>query len=99
MAATRMEFLALVCLNQLLIDFSDNVGGSRTLTEATYTNTTGMTDESCIAFCTTGGFIFAGAEYAQECCEFFFPVTCHYPFTYLTTLSCYTLISEFQLTP
>ena len=58
------------------------MNGGRTLTDATYTNTTGMTDESCVAFCTTGGFIFAGTEYAQECCEF--SANCHVPHPLIT---------------
>ncbi|KIJ67360.1 copper radical oxidase [Hydnomerulius pinastri MD-312] len=44
-------------------------GGARTLSSAAYTNTTGMTVESCINFCSTGtnSYIYAGVEYAQEC--------------------------------
>ena len=53
---------------------------SRTLTGPTYTDTVNMTVENCIAFCSgasTGSngipaqsetFIFAGLEFAQECC-------------------------------
>ena len=42
--------------------------GGRTLSSAETTDTTGMTVESCIAFCSNGGFVYAGIEYAQECC-------------------------------
>ena len=43
-------------------------GGPRTLSGPAYTNTTGMTVGSCIAFCNTQYYIYAGLEYAQECC-------------------------------
>lgn len=48
---------------------SDNVGG-RTFSSASYAGT-GMTVESCISFCSTGAnsYIYAGVEYADECCE------------------------------
>ncbi|KAH6711606.1 hypothetical protein BKA61DRAFT_554745 [Leptodontidium sp. MPI-SDFR-AT-0119] len=39
----------------------------RTLTGGGYTNNTGMTDESCIAYCEKAGYIYAGTEYAEEC--------------------------------
>ena len=42
--------------------------GPRTLASASYTNTTGMTEESCISYCSTLGYIYAGTEYSQECC-------------------------------
>ncbi|PIL32445.1 hypothetical protein GSI_05147 [Ganoderma sinense ZZ0214-1] len=41
--------------------------GARSLGGATFTNTTGMTVESCIAFCSAQSFNFAGLEFAQEC--------------------------------
>jgi len=49
---------------------SDNVGGVRTLSAAAYTDTANMTIESCINFCSTGSnaYVYAGVEYAQECC-------------------------------
>jgi len=47
--------------------YSDDVA-ARTLNAAAYTNTTGLTIESCISFCYNKGYNFAGAEYAQECC-------------------------------
>jgi len=43
--------------------------GPRTLNGANYVNTTGMTVGTCIAFCNTQYYIYAGAEYGQECCE------------------------------
>ena len=52
---------------------SDNVDGGRTLAAATYTNTTSMTVESCVGFCNSQNYIFAGIEYAQECCKPSFP--------------------------
>ena len=56
---------------------SDNVG-SRTLSGASYINSTGMTVESCINFCSTGAnaYIYAGVEYADECCQFNHPFDC-----------------------
>ncbi|KAL7277999.1 hypothetical protein ACG7TL_007952 [Trametes sanguinea] len=41
--------------------------GARTLGGATFTNTTGMTVESCVSFCSSQDFNFAGLEFAQEC--------------------------------
>lgn len=41
--------------------------GPRTLSGPSYTNTTGMTDETCIAFCDSQSYIYAGTEYSQEC--------------------------------
>ncbi|KAH7925711.1 copper radical oxidase-like protein [Leucogyrophana mollusca] len=48
--------------------YTDN-GGARTLSAAFYADTTSMTIESCITFCSTGSntYIYAGVEYAQEC--------------------------------
>ncbi|KAK3940061.1 glyoxal oxidase-like protein [Diplogelasinospora grovesii] len=39
----------------------------RTINEAAYTDDVGMTDESCISFCSSKGLQYAGTEYAQEC--------------------------------
>ncbi|KAF7291128.1 hypothetical protein MIND_01256000 [Mycena indigotica] len=48
--------------------YSDNVNGAgRSLSGASFVNTTGMTVESCINFCDTKQFILAGVEYGQEC--------------------------------
>jgi len=46
-------------------------GGPRTLNGPSYVNTTDMTIGSCIAFCNTQYYIYAGVEYAQECCKYF----------------------------
>ncbi len=47
-------------------------GNPRTLADKTYMDTTGMTVESCISFCDGAGFVYAGVEYAQECCKLFY---------------------------
>ncbi|KAI0697984.1 copper radical oxidase [Cytidiella melzeri] len=54
--------------------YTDNVNGAgRTLASASFTNTTGMTTESCISFCDQQGFVYAGTEFSQECyCGDFF---------------------------
>ena len=39
----------------------------RLLSGASYTNATGMTVESCVAFCKTKNQAYAGLEYAKEC--------------------------------
>ena len=41
--------------------------GERRLDGARYDDTANMTDESCVAFCSSKGFPLAGVEYAQEC--------------------------------
>ena len=41
--------------------------GERRLDGARYDDAVNMTDESCVAFCSSGGFPLAGVEYAQEC--------------------------------
>lgn len=46
-------------------DYEYSDGPARTLAAATYDNTTGMTVESCISFCISGGYIYAGLEYSQ----------------------------------
>ena len=53
-----------------MLSGSDNVG-DRSLSSASYASATGMTVESCISFCSTGAnsYIYAGVEYADECCE------------------------------
>lgn len=43
-------------------------GNPRTLTGSTFANTTGMTPKLCIDYCDNLGYIYAGAEYSQECC-------------------------------
>ncbi|KAK7018349.1 WSC domain-containing protein [Favolaschia claudopus] len=47
--------------------YTDNQPGGRSLTGAAFTNTTGMTVETCINFCQNSDFILAGVEYGQEC--------------------------------
>lgn len=42
---------------------------ARTLSTASYTDTSGMTEEACISYCTDGGYTYAGVEFGQECCE------------------------------
>jgi len=44
-------------------------GGPRALAGDMYANATGMTSESCIAYCDTKGFYYAGTEYSSECCK------------------------------
>lgn len=41
----------------------------RTLFEEEYVDDANMTDESCIAYCTSKNLNYAGTEYASECCE------------------------------
>lgn len=43
--------------------------GPRTLAGSSYTNTTGMTEESCINYCDGLGAYYAGVEYSSECCK------------------------------
>lgn len=52
-------------MNGSVLTFHSDIG--RTLTGGGYTNNTGMTDESCIAYCEKAGYIYAGTEYAEEC--------------------------------
>jgi hypothetical protein len=44
----------------------------RTLTQGVYDDNAAMTDESCIAYCSREGYIYAGTEYSSQCCEFIF---------------------------
>nr|ABD61575.1 copper radical oxidase [Phanerodontia chrysosporium] len=46
--------------------YTDPPGG-RTLSSASFTDTNGMTIESCVSFCNSKSAIFAGTEYGQEC--------------------------------
>ena len=52
-----------------LVQIRDNVA-ARTLTFATYTDTTNMTVQNCVNFCNNKHYIFSGVEYGQECCEY-----------------------------
>ncbi|KAF9457691.1 WSC domain-containing protein [Collybia nuda] len=48
-----------------------DVSPARTLAESSYISSDTMTVESCIAFCTTGGYHYAGVEYGRECfCDY-----------------------------
>ncbi|KAJ7852312.1 WSC domain-containing protein [Mycena leptocephala] len=44
-----------------------DTSASRALAGASYVNASAMTVESCIAFCSTGGFSLAGVEFGDEC--------------------------------
>ncbi|KAJ4172166.1 hypothetical protein NW754_002354 [Fusarium falciforme] len=46
--------------------FVDSVA-QRVLNGAVHYDTTGLTAESCVAFCSDGGFAYAGMEYTAEC--------------------------------
>ncbi|KAF8890280.1 WSC domain-containing protein [Gymnopilus junonius] len=46
--------------------YSDS-SASRTLRIAAYTDVNAMTIESCITFCASGGYLYAGVEYSREC--------------------------------
>jgi hypothetical protein len=46
--------------------FLDSVS-SRALSSASYADSSGMTAQSCIAFCSSNGYPVAGTEYAREC--------------------------------
>jgi hypothetical protein len=52
----------------LTIDYSDNVGGIRTLSSNSEAGDY-MTEETCINFCNGLGYIYAGVEYSDECCK------------------------------
>lgn len=45
-------------------------GNPRTLSGPTYGDGVAMTGESCIDYCDTRGYAFAGTEYSQECCMY-----------------------------
>ncbi|KAF5348257.1 hypothetical protein D9756_010540 [Leucocoprinus leucothites] len=47
--------------------YVDNVGAGRTLNAANTASGTSMTTESCIQFCGSKGYIYAGTEYGAEC--------------------------------
>ncbi len=48
---------------------SDGAATGRTLNGPGYANGTAMTQESCVTFCDSQGYNFAGVEYSQECCK------------------------------
>ncbi|RSL39253.1 hypothetical protein CEP53_014198 [Fusarium sp. AF-6] len=41
--------------------------GGRALSSDRTSDTVGMTNEMCVAFCQAGGYLYAGTEYSQEC--------------------------------
>jgi hypothetical protein len=43
--------------------------GPRTLSGPSYTTKQAMSVESCINYCDSVGYIYAGTEWSQECCE------------------------------
>ena len=47
--------------------FCRDVG--RTINAAAYTSNTAMTVESCVSYCASNGYQYAGVEYYQECCK------------------------------
>ncbi|CZR70098.1 uncharacterized protein PAC_19999 [Phialocephala subalpina] len=77
LATLVLSFLSLSNAGKALVPASDLPGTwayqgcytdvGRTLTGASYTNTTGMTDEACVAFCNSNQFIYAGTEYSSQC--------------------------------
>ena len=52
-----------------LTEDSDGVNGQRTLGAASYSDNAAMTDESCIAFCSSKNYVYAGTEYSSQCCQ------------------------------
>src|SRR5216683_4802433 len=62
----RIDFLTLTPIR-------DNVA-ARTLISASFTDTKNMTVENCVNFCNKLNFIYAGVEFAQECCKSCFSV-------------------------
>jgi len=64
LACADSKFVDLLTLLQI----RDNPG-ARTLTSAAYTDTVNMTVENCVNFCNGQNYIYAGVEYAQECCK------------------------------
>jgi hypothetical protein len=54
-------------LPDVLSTLSDNPA-ARTLSAASFVNSTSMTIEACIGFCSSKSYIYSGVEYSQECC-------------------------------
>ncbi|KAJ7126404.1 WSC domain-containing protein [Mycena crocata] len=48
-------------------DASSDSSKSRSLLGASYVNTSAMTVEACVAFCSSGGFTISGVEFGSEC--------------------------------
>ncbi|KAJ7641183.1 WSC domain-containing protein [Roridomyces roridus] len=68
-SASSNDIGLVAALRQQLLHMPSDNPGARTLTGGSYTDTTGpgMTVESCVNFCDTESFIFAGVEYSSEC--------------------------------
>ncbi|KAF8853757.1 WSC-domain protein [Acephala macrosclerotiorum] len=76
-ATLMLSFLSLSNTGRALVPASNLPGTwnyqgcytdvGRTLTGTSYTNTTGMTDEACVAYCNINEFIYAGTEYSSQC--------------------------------
>lgn len=52
----------------IALPYYSDTGNPRTLNAAATAGAT-MTEESCVTYCNTNGYIYAGVEYADECCE------------------------------
>lgn len=69
-ASRKMVVYGMLCVSSVkdlcetILTFGSDIG--RTISSATYTNTTGMTNEACISFCDKQNYLYAGTEYAQE---------------------------------
>ena len=71
MDVTR-EFLRNIDIQQQALrafSIGSEATNNRALNSASYTDTSAMTDESCINFCIGKGYNLAGTEYSQECCK------------------------------
>lgn len=66
--ALRASILSQRSLRETLSAHPHSDQGARSLGSANFVNTTGMTVESCVSFCSAQNFNFAGLEFAQECC-------------------------------
>lgn len=69
---SSMETLRSMRVEKPLADISgqSDPGSPRTLNEASYTDGSAMTIESCTSYCVGKGYVYAGVEYADECCKF-----------------------------
>lgn len=55
-------------LQRAELRYSDTTN-SRALTSGYYSDGSAMTDESCIAYCSSNKYGIAGVEYSQQCCK------------------------------
>lgn len=60
--------------------FSDNVASGRTLNAAATASGDSMTTESCINFCDSRGYMYAGTEYGVSARDFFGSDSASFPF-------------------